>query len=204
MLTRTFALAALFALPVGAEPAIDTSRARDVAKWKPQIAAYSLRHYGKREWALQPTCIILHYTATSVFPWNLVKSHESAGESPGLASHYVIDGSHIWQILPPDIRSRGAYGINHLGINIEMVARNSNDLANRKQTLEAGAQLTAYLMGRFHIPLDHIYSHQQVSKMNPVVVPGVLDRVNPAPYGKSDPGEKNMATIKQRIRQILR
>ncbi|CAN0346894.1 unnamed protein product, partial [Phaeothamnion confervicola] len=77
-------------------------------------------------------------------------------------------------------------------------------LANRKQTLEAGAQLTASLMRRFHIPLDQVYSHQQVSKMNPVVVPGVVDRVNPAPYGKTDPGEKNMATIKQRVREILK
>src|ERR1017187_2120624 len=109
MVLRAFLMALLLSRGVWGELPIDTSRARDVEAWKPQIAAYSLRHYGQKEWRLEPHCIVLHYTASSSFPWNLVHSTSSLGERPGLASHYVVDGRHIWQILPPQVRSRGAY-----------------------------------------------------------------------------------------------
>ncbi len=181
-----------------AEPlSIDRGRARSLSSWKPQIAQYSQRHYGESTWELQPTCIVLHYTAMPSFPWNLVRDGSFKGETPGLASHYVIDGDKVWEILPPNVRSRGAYGINHRGINIEMMALDANDLAAKKKTLDTCRKLCKELMQEFAIDKTHIYSHQQVATMNRKIVPEALDLVNGGPYDKIDPGAANMKTILQ-------
>ncbi len=181
---------------VQAEPLkFDRSRARPLASWKQQIVGYSQRHYGEATWELDPTCIVLHYTAMPKFPWNLVREPSFKGETPGLACHYVIDGEKIWEILPPNVRSRGAYGINHRAINIEMMALDEHDLAAKQKTLETCRKLVKQLMKDFNISKDHIYSHEQVATMNRKVVPEALDLVNGAPYHKIDPGEANMQTI---------
>lgn len=188
-------LALLLILCVQAQPAPDKSRARKLESWKPQIQAYSKRHYGEDTWKLQPTCIVLHYTAGKTFPWNLVDTSTFANEAPGLASHYVIDGTRVWELLPPTVRSRGAYGINHRAINIEMVAADAADLASRPQTLKTCAALCRVLMTQFNIPREKIYSHQDVSKMDQDLIPEVLDRTDSSPYHKIDPGAQNMKTV---------
>ena len=181
---------------VQAEPLkFDRSRARPLASWKQQITGYSQRHYGEATWELNPTCIVLHYTAMPKFPWNLVRETSFKGETPGLASHYVIDGDKIWELLPPNVRSRGAYGINHRAINIEMMALDEHDLAAKPKTLESCRKLVKELMREFNINKDHVYSHEEVATMNRKVVPEALDLINGAPYHKIDPGEQNMKTI---------
>jgi len=175
-------------------------RQRELSTWKPQIAAYSQRHYAENTWQLEPKVIVLHYTAGSSFPWNLVQTQDFAGETPGLAVHYVVDKEQIWQLLPTDVRSRGAFGINHRAINIEMVALHAQDLARRSQTLATTARLTACLMQTHQIPLSKVYSHQDVSRMDPRLTPEVLDLLHPGPYHKIDPGLENMRTIQQYLR----
>lgn len=201
---RLLALILLGALAIPmawGDPAVDKSRARSLEAWKPKIRAYSKRHYGEDTWQLEPTCIVLHYTAGTSFPWNLVNTGSFAGEAPGLASHYVIDGSHVWELLPPTVRSRGAFGINHRAINIEMVAADASDLARRPKTLETCAALCRVLMARFDIPVEKIYSHQDVSQMDPALIPEVLDRTDATPYGKIDPGSQNMKTVLKLLEQ---
>ena len=179
-----------------AEPLrIDRSRTRNLNNWKPQITRYSERHYGESTWRLDPTCIVLHYTVTKGFPWNLVRTQSFARETPGLAVHYVVKGKKVWEILPPNVRSRGCYGINHRAINIEMVAMSAGDLANKKDTLDTSRALVKELMKEFAIGKEHIYSHEDVSKMNRRLTPEALDLVNGTPYHKIDPGEQNMKTI---------
>ena len=180
---------------------IDRTRTRDLERWKPAIRNYSHRHYGEYTWKLSPSCIVLHYTVSTGFPWNLVEGDSFSGETPGLAVHYVVDGTKIWEVLPPEVRSRGCYGINHLAINIEMVALEENDLAGRRQTLETTARLTSYLMKRFQIGPGKVYSHEEVSLMDPARVPEVKDLIDPTPYYKIDPGEQNMLTIKNMLRK---
>lgn len=178
-----------------AELTIDESRMRDVESWKPQIAKYSKYHYGDYEWKLDPKVIVLHYTVFETFPWNLVITDTFKDEAPGLSVHYVVDGEKIWRILPDNVRTRGCYGINHVAINIEMIAKDADDLAKRKQTLETCARLCQELMAKHSIGLEKIYSHQQVGQMDPKVTPEVLDLVKPTPYHKIDPGPQNMKTI---------
>ena len=193
------ALAALSAAG-WAQPQYDLSRTRPLESWKRQITEYSRRHYGEADWRLKPRCIVLHYTVSSGFPWNLVNTSEFAGEAPGLASHYVVDGAKIWQLIPPEVRSRGAYGINHRAINIEMVAADGSDLFhNRKRTLDTTVDLVRDLLERFQLTAKDIYSHQQVAEMNTRVCPWVLDLVNGEPYGKSDPGAASMRYVLDKL-----
>lgn len=171
---------------------LDRTRTRELATWKPLIQAYSQRHYGENTWELKPTAIVLHYTAGRGFPQNLVDTSDFAGETPGLAVHYVVDGGKIWEILPPQVRSRGAYGINHRAINIEMVALEEDDLFyNRSQTLETTAKLVYCLQQQFQIPSRKVYGHADVAAMDLASVPEALDLLDNAPYAKIDPGYKN-------------
>ena len=181
---------------------IDESRMRDLGYWKPRIKKYSLKHYGENTYVLKPTVIVLHYTAMKEFPWNLVKTKSFMGEEPGLASHYVIAGSKIFRILPDNIRSRGCWGINHRAINIEMHALNASDLFKRKKTLKACAKLVHHLMKKHDIPLNKVYSHETVSKMDRRLTPEVLDLVDGTPYQKYDPGKKNMKYIRDLIKRM--
>lgn len=182
---------------------VDISRQRDLAAWRGPIADYSERHYGERTWVLRPTAIVLHYTAGTGFPSNLVGSTSAAGETPGLSCHFVVDANHVWQILPPTYRSRGAYGINHRAINIEMVARDARDLAERRSTLATTASLVAACCRAFAIPLDKVYGHQDVATMDRQKVPEVFDRVSMRPYGKIDPGRENLRQIKAMAASLL-
>ena len=176
---------------------VKIDRRRPLEAWKPLVSAYSARHYGENTWKLAPVAIGLHYTAGTSFPWNLVSSKDFAGETPGLASHYVVDGANVWEIVPPTVRSRGAYGINHRAINIEMVAADAPNLARRPETLKTAARLTRCLMQHFGIEGQKIYSHQLVGTMDPKLVPEAYDKLHPEPYHKIDPGELNMATIRK-------
>ena len=174
---------------------IDRTRTRKLDSWKPQIQKYSERHYGESTWELNPTCIVLHYTVTRGFPWNLVRTESFKGETPGLAVHYVIDGKKIWEILPTNVRSRGAYGINHRAINIEMIADDADDLATKQETMDTCRELVKLLMKRHGVEKSHIYGHQDVATMDRKIVPEAYDLVNGGPYDKIDPGHKNMEYI---------
>lgn len=185
---------------VWAQPRYDRTRTRPLESWKRQITEYSRRHYGEADWRLKPRCIVLHYTAGTSFPWNLVNEQAFANEAPGLASHYVVDGAKIWELLPPDVRSRGAYGINHRAINIEMVGADANDMIhNRKRTLDTTVGLVRDLLERFQLTARDIYSHQQVAEMNTRVCPWVLDLVNGEPYSKVDPGAASMRYVLDKL-----
>lgn len=198
---KNFLCALLLAWPAGALP-YDTSRARPLDEWKADIVEYSRRHYGEARWQLEPKCIVLHYTAGRSFPWNLVNTPDFAGERPGLASHFVVEGTRVYQLLPCEVRSRGAYGINHRAINIEMVGADAQDLmTSRKKTMETTAELVVELLQRYKLPVSEVYSHQQVALMDTDVVPWVLDLVNPNPYHKVDPGEGPMQYILERVRK---
>lgn len=184
-----------------AELTIDESRSRDVESWKPQIAKYSKYHYGEYEWRLDPKVIVLHYTVFETFPWNLVITDTFKDEAPGLSVHYVIDGEKIWRILPDNVRTRGCYAMNHVAINIEMIAKDADDLAGRTQTLKTCALLCKELMQKHDIPIEKIYSHQQVGRMDLEKTPEALDLVRSKPYHKPDPGPKNMETVLRYLKE---
>ncbi len=182
---------------------IDYSHGRDLAAWLPDIEKYSARHYGEPTWRLAPKALVLHYTAGKHFPDELVTSKDVDGERPGLSVHYVVDGQRIWQILPPNVRTRGAYGFNHRGINIEMVASDGEDLfQNRQSTLQTTVALARVLMRRYDIPLTRVYGHSDVATMDPFHVPEVLDLIDAKPYDRTDPGEQNLNWIRRHLQNV--
>lgn len=183
---------------------MDTSRSRPLEVWKKDIADYSLRHYGEKEWRLDPNCIILHYTAGKSFPKNLIEGDDFGGERPALASHYILSDSEGWEIIPPNVRCRAAYGVNHRGVSIEMIAADGPDLIeNHKATLDRCVELVVGLIREFDIPASEIYSHEQVATMDRRVVPWVYDLVQDGPYDKTDPGQAAMDYVIERVRYRL-
>lgn len=186
----------------GCQLDIDSSRARNLASWKAGMAEYSKRHYGEATWELEPQAIVMHYTVSRGFPWNLVNTQSFGGEKPGLGVHYIVEGSKVWQILPPHVRSRGAYGINHRAINIEMVAMTAEELARKPHTLPTAARLVSCLMKQYNIPREKVYAHSDVAKMDTQIIPEVLDLVDDRPYGRTDPGAQNMKRLLEMLVDI--
>jgi N-acetyl-anhydromuramyl-L-alanine amidase AmpD len=180
------------------ELAIDRTRMRDLATWRPAIAAYSDRHYGEPTADLAPIAIVVHYTAAASFPWNLVDSTTSSGEAPGLGCHYVVDGATAYQLLPDDVRGRCALGANHRSISIEIVATDEADLLRRPASLDVAARLIAGLRARHGIAADAVHGHAAIDRFDGAI-PWVFDRLHAKGSGKIDPGPEALAEILARV-----
>jgi hypothetical protein len=183
------------------ELAIDRTRMRDVATWRPAIAAYSERHYGERTADLTPIAIVVHYTAGSTFPWNLVESTASSGEAPGLGCHYVVDGATAYQLLPDDVRGRCALGANHRSLSIEIVAADEADLLGRSTSLDVAARLIAALRARHGIAADAVYGHAEIDRFDGAI-PWVFDLRHAKGSGKIDPGPAALEAILDRVEAL--
>jgi N-acetyl-anhydromuramyl-L-alanine amidase AmpD len=179
-----WALATMVAVPAGAQawfandlaagarkPPIAEDHISYGAHRKAQMAAYSNRHYGEREYRLtDPKVIVLHFTATDSYSavWSTFDSNSpDLGETPGVCSQYVIeqDGT-IDELVPPRIRCRHTIGLNHVAIGVEMVQEAPNgshaaDLAilHRRPQVRSAMHLVAFLHQKFGIPLREVIGH---------------------------------------------
>ena len=142
---------------------------------KRQMAAYSKRHYGDREWRLErPKVIVLHFTATDSYSsvWSTFESNAAnLGEKPGVCSHYVIeqDGT-VDELVPPRIRCRHTVGLNHVAIGIEMVqatGRGSHwadqQILSRSHQVGAALRLVRWLQGRYGIRTGEVVGHSMAN-----------------------------------------
>jgi hypothetical protein len=140
-----------------------------------QMAAYSERHYGRREWRLdRHDVIVLHFTATDSYAaaWNTFESNApNLGESPGVCSHYIVeqDGT-IDELVPPRIRCRHTVGLNHRSIGIEMVQETGrgphwadHQILERRPQARAAVRLVAWLQGRYGIATGHVIGHSMAN-----------------------------------------
>ncbi len=179
---------------------------REIETWKREIADYALRHYGVRTHGNRPARIILHYTETAAFPRNLLDSSDFAGERPGLASHFVMeerDGEAVvHQLLPLDVMGRAAFGANLDSVSIELVAADEEDLLAKPVLLDGAVALVAELMAAYGIGADGVWGHHEVD--------AALAAASGDPFfdltvrgvfvpRKSDPGERVMAYVRERI-----
>lgn len=169
--TATIAVAAAWASNPAAKPAINPDPISFGDQRKHEMARYSERHYGKREWRLtNPRVIVLHFTATDSYSavWNTFDANTpSLGESPGTCAHYVIeqDGT-IDQLVSPRIRCRHTIGLNHTSIGIEMVQETGQgshwadqQILNRRKQVGAALRLVRWLQDRFDIPIHEVIGH---------------------------------------------
>lgn len=133
---------------------------------KRQMAAYSKRHYGDREWRLErPKVIVLHFTATDSYSsvWSTFESNAAnLGEKPGVCSHYVIEqGGTVDELVAPRIRCRHTVGLNHVAIGIEHVGVSDADVMGRRRQLIASLELTRWLASRHGIRTADVIGHSE-------------------------------------------
>jgi N-acetylmuramoyl-L-alanine amidase len=110
-----------------------------------QMAGYSERHYGEREWRLRdPDAIVLHYV--------------------------VKQGGKIAELVPPRIRCRHTIGLNHRSIGIEMVqeagagpAWADRQILERKPQIRAALRLVDWLQRRFGIATGDVIGHSMAN-----------------------------------------
>jgi N-acetyl-anhydromuramyl-L-alanine amidase AmpD len=142
---------------------------------KAEMAAYSRRHYGDREYRLtDPRVVVLHFTATDSYSavWSTFDSNApSMGELPGVCSHYVIeqDGT-INRLVPPTIRCRHTIGLNYTAIGVEMVQATGQgshwadqQILARGPQIRAALALVRWLQSRYGIPTGEVIGHSMAN-----------------------------------------
>jgi N-acetyl-anhydromuramyl-L-alanine amidase AmpD len=163
--------ALLAAAAASAKPRIYEDPISYGANRRAEMAAYSHRHYGDREYRLtNPQVIVLHFTGTDSYAsvWSTFDSNgPNMGELPGVCSHYVIeqDGT-INELVPPRIRCRHTIGLNYTAIGIEMVQSTGQgshwadqQILARRPQIRAALRLVRWLQSRYAIPTGEVIGH---------------------------------------------
>jgi N-acetylmuramoyl-L-alanine amidase len=164
-----------FARPANATAATSLARPPIVArlipfgpKRKREMAAYSERHYGQRQWRLRhPHVIVEHMSeagsAAAVYDTFAPDVPDvELGELPNVCSHFVISGSgRIFELVNLRTRCRHTVGLNWTAIGIEHVGYGDSDVLDDRRQLHASLWLTQYLRCRFGIRLTDVIGHNE-------------------------------------------
>lgn len=184
------------------------------ARWEAEYRRYFLRHAHDDRIDLQPQILVMHYTATRTFhdAWKIFARgcRMSAGRGVVFGHpsvHFMIDrDGTIYQLMPTWRRATGTYGVNHVALQVEMVARNERDLLRNPRLIRSALRLAKSLVERFHIPPDKVYGHMDVSRGRSVV-PEYLDHADPVypdryppRCARVDPGRRFMAWLNHYLR----
>jgi N-acetylmuramoyl-L-alanine amidase len=138
------------------------------AKRKRDMAAYSKRHYGEREWRLlRVEQIVQHYavinSARTVFDTFAPNRPDvEYGELPGVCSHFVINGrGRIFRLVGLGTRCRHAVGLNHLSVGIEHTGYSDAQVMGNARQLTASLRLTRWLRCRFGLRVGRVIGHNE-------------------------------------------
>jgi N-acetylmuramoyl-L-alanine amidase len=156
-------------------------------KRRHQMAAYSQRHYGQRQWRLRRVELIVEHMAAT----NSARAVHNTfaantpdvefGELPGVCAHYLIATSgRIYRLVPLAIRCRHVVGLNHLSIGIEHVGHTPSDVLDNPRQLRASLRLTRWLRCRFDLAPRRAIGHAE-SLSSPFyreLVPGFRNRTH--------------------------
>jgi N-acetylmuramoyl-L-alanine amidase len=137
-------------------------------KRRREMAAYSKRHYGKREWRLRNPKVIVQHVAVagsidSVYN-TFAPDHPDPElhELPNVCSHFVIGSSgRIVQLVGLRTRCRHTVGLNYTAIGIEHVGFSDGDLLGNRRQLRASLRLTRWLRCRFGIKVENVIGHNE-------------------------------------------
>ena len=152
--------------PAEIKPDITWKKIPFGARRKRQMAAYSRRHYGDREWRLtDPQVIVEHYTDGTSFDsaWNTFAADSPhLGELPGTCAHFIIDtDGTIYQLVNLGIRCRHAVGMNWTAFGIEHVGTNARGILDNHRMMRASLRLTSWLMLKYGINLGNVIGHAE-------------------------------------------
>lgn len=132
------------------------------------MAAYSLRHYGVRQWRLRrPRQIVEHVaisgTVNSVYhAFAPDQPDKEFHELPNVCAHFVVSSSgRVVQLVPLGIRCRHVIGLNHVAIGIEHTGYSDADVLGNRRQLRASVRLTRWLRCRYRIPIRDVIGHNE-------------------------------------------
>jgi hypothetical protein len=170
------------------------------------------RLYGKNTIKLDPTMIVLHFTVIddaeaviSAFsrPSNLAVGNQSPVTSL-VSVHYMVDvDGTVMQLAPENRTTSGTYGVDHVAISIEMVAKDEKDLMDRPVQLLAAFHLVDDLLKKHDLPVWRVFSHQEIAsgKLFFDEYTDLADTVTPyfypEPHFRYDPGSTVMAWARE-------
>jgi len=180
-------------------------------EWKNEYSDYFYRHYNDDSLALTPSIIVIRSTSSrsaddTINLFRRGSLYDEGNEGPlfgHLSCHYVL-GRHgeIIQTLPLNVRSRGAYGVNHKAVTIELVGMSNQEIFNNQLQKDSLYGLLTSLMKQFQIPLSRVYGHYEVAQ-GKLTVPDYTefdDSDYPAYYSPDkmcyDPGEIYMQQLR--------
>jgi beta-N-acetylhexosaminidase len=134
---------------------------------KAETAAYAEKHYGIHSWRLHPRVIVEHYTGSNSFSaaWNTFAvdtPDPELGELPGTCAHFVVDrDGTIYQLVALTVMCRHTVGLNYAAIGIEHVGTSDAEILRDRAQLRSSLELTAWLVGRFHIRIRNVIGHSE-------------------------------------------
>jgi N-acetylmuramoyl-L-alanine amidase len=133
-----------------------------------ETAAYAQRHYGVDTWHIRgPHVIVEHYTVstTMISAWSTFAQDvpdSELHELPGTCAHFIVDrDGTIYQLVPLDVICRHTVGLNLTALGIEHVGMSDAEVLDDPAQMRASLHLTAWLMGRYHIPLGDVIGHAE-------------------------------------------
>ena len=214
------ALAALTLLALGANAGAGAARearagaARPpIAQWpipfghkrKREMAEYSERHYGHRQWRLRHPHVIVEHMAeasTAAAVHNTfapdvpdVELHEL----PNVCAHFVIShGGRIFQLVSTKIRCRHTVGLNWTAIGIEHTGFADSDALDDPAQMRASLRLTQYLRCHYGIPVHDVIGHAESlsSPFHHELVPGLEHQTH------GDWKHSSMRVYRRRLRRL--
>jgi len=140
------------------------------ARRRAQMAAYSQRHYGEREWRLEPVVIVQHWTSIASVDatWRLFarnRRDSELGELPGTCSHFLVGRSGtIFQLVDEGVRCRHAFGVNHVSLGIEHIGFSDGEVMGNPRQLAASLRLTRWLACRHGIQVRDVLGHGETGR----------------------------------------
>ena len=137
-------------------------------KRKREMAAYSLRHYGKARWRLRHPHVIVEHVAEATTVASVFNTFApdlpdpELHELPNVCAHFVIASSgRIYELVNLRTRCRHTVGLNWTAIGIEHTGFADSDVLDDRRQLRASLRLTQYLRCRFGIGIHDVIGHSE-------------------------------------------
>ncbi len=135
---------------------------------KRQMAAYSKRHYGVRQWRLRETQKNVGAGAAASPPRPRIPPAfpphppPQVPETPNVCAHFVISGSgRVVQLVPVGIRCRHVVGLNQVAIGIEHTGFSDGDVLGNRRQMRSSIRLTKWLRCRYDIGIRDVIGHRE-------------------------------------------
>jgi N-acetylmuramoyl-L-alanine amidase len=137
------------------------------AGWEEEYREYFQQYYRDSELSLKPGMIVLQFSGTENFSrlWHtFVNGGTYDGKKGHLSVHYIIDkDGSIYELMPPNRRVRGTYGVNHVAITVSLIGRNEQEIIDNNRQMRTSFALVRWLMNQHRIPKEKVLAHTEVA-----------------------------------------